>query len=200
MSFWRDSNKHKPHLLGCFDDPPPPPTLPPLWRYACFSYCLCFFHNFSICFSSSFLFVCFTEGDPAGWTQEPTLQGHNYYHNRKTGAKQWERPEEFTGKSADLTRQEIQHILTRVTGDYNRQKLLEANEHVVIQLQARWRGILLRREFNQRMQYLRDQRPHIVKIQANLKRQLQRKKYLDRVNYLKANEKAVITVSDTLLL
>eukprot|EP00117_Sycon_ciliatum_P032454 scpid10084/ scgid25161/ Ras GTPase-activating-like protein IQGAP1; p195 len=133
-------------------------------------------------------------GDQAGWTEETTLQGHSYYHNRQTGQRQWTRPEEFSGKSADLTRQEIQHILTRVTGDYNRQKLLEANEHLIVQLQALWRGILFRRGFNKRMNYLEEQVPHVVKIQSNFKGRQQHKKYAERLAYLKANEPAVITM------
>ena len=62
----------------------------------------------------------------------------------------------------------MQQILTRVTGDYNRQKLLEANEHVIVMLQAYWRGVLFRREFNKRMGYLAEQSPHVVKIQVSI--------------------------------
>ena len=46
--------------------------------------------------------------DSAGWSEHRLRDGYSYFHNRQTGESQWERPEDFTGQSQDLSREEIQ--------------------------------------------------------------------------------------------
>lgn len=53
-----------------------------------------------------------------------------------------------------------------MTAEYNRRQLWMANESLVIQLQARVRGHLVRKKHAQRMEYLRQQEPHVVKLQV----------------------------------
>ena len=53
-----------------------------------------------------------------------------------------------------------------MTAEYNREQLWLTNESLVIMLQARVRGYLVRRAHAQRMEYLRQQEPHIVKLQV----------------------------------
>ena len=43
-----------------------------------------------------------------GWNDYRTKDGHIYYYNGKTGQSQWEKPDDFTGTSHELTRDEIQ--------------------------------------------------------------------------------------------
>ena len=43
-----------------------------------------------------------------GWNNYRTKDGHIYYYNGKTGQSQWEKPDNFTGTSHELTRDEIQ--------------------------------------------------------------------------------------------
>ena len=43
-----------------------------------------------------------------GWKDYRTKDGHIYYYNGKTSQSQWEKPDDFTGTSHDLTRDEIQ--------------------------------------------------------------------------------------------
>jgi len=43
-----------------------------------------------------------------GWSEYRTKDGNTYYYNGKTDQSQWEKPENFTGSSHELTRDEIQ--------------------------------------------------------------------------------------------
>ena len=43
-----------------------------------------------------------------GWTEYRTKDGHTYYYNGKTDQSQWGKPDNFTGTSHELTRDEIQ--------------------------------------------------------------------------------------------
>ena len=45
--------------------------------------------------------------------------------------------------------------VTNVTADYDRWALLKANEPLITQLQAYWKGALVRRAFSSRLDYLR---------------------------------------------
>uniref|UniRef100_A0A4W6GA13 IQ motif containing GTPase activating protein 2 n=1 Tax=Lates calcarifer TaxID=8187 RepID=A0A4W6GA13_LATCA len=58
-----------------------------------------------------------------------------------------------------------QTVVSSVTAEYNREQLWLANESFVTQLQARIRGYLVRKRHAQRMEYLRQQEPHVVKLQ-----------------------------------
>lgn len=53
-----------------------------------------------------------------------------------------------------------------MTAEYNREQLWLANESLVTQLQARIRGFLLRKRQKQRMEYLKQQEPHVTKLQV----------------------------------
>lgn len=57
-------------------------------------------------------------------------------------------------------------MVSSVTAEYNREQLWLANEALVIQLQARVRGHLVRKAHAQRLEYLRQQEPHVVKLQV----------------------------------
>ena len=51
---------------------------------------------------------CHAGVDGAGWSEHRLRDGYSYFYNRQTGESQWERPEDFTGQSQDLSREEIQ--------------------------------------------------------------------------------------------
>jgi hypothetical protein len=124
------------------------------------------------------------DGDQ-GWAEYRTAKGYTYYYNGQSGESQWGKPDGFQGTSHDLTRDEIQTVVTKVTADYDRWALLKSNEPLVIQLQARWRGIMVRKAFHSRMQYLKENVPSVVTIQAHWKGHRQQKAYKERLEYLK---------------
>lgn len=78
----------------------------------------------------------------------------------------------------------MQVVVQRVTADYDRWALLKANEPLVVDLQARWKGVLVRRAFSSRLQFLRDHEAEAVKLQAQWKMCRQRKAYRERLQYL----------------
>uniref|UniRef100_A0A8C3UCP3 IQ motif containing GTPase activating protein 2 n=1 Tax=Catharus ustulatus TaxID=91951 RepID=A0A8C3UCP3_CATUS len=56
-------------------------------------------------------------------------------------------------------------IAGQVTADYNREQLWLANENLIVGLQARARGFLVRRNYRDRKAYLQNQEPSAIKIQ-----------------------------------
>ena len=132
------------------------------------------------------------EDTSGGWAEYRTPRGHIYYFNSATEESHWGRPDNFQGTSHDLTKDEIQSVITKVTADFDRWTLLEANEPLVVQLQARWRGILVRKAFQARLQYLRENEGSAVALQANWRGYRQRKAYKERLAYL--NDQAAIAV------
>uniref|UniRef100_A0A3B4WMY9 IQ motif containing GTPase activating protein 2 n=1 Tax=Seriola lalandi dorsalis TaxID=1841481 RepID=A0A3B4WMY9_SERLL len=137
----------------------------------------------------------FAPGNPDSvWVKHCTKDRYDYYYNLKTGQGTWEEPEEFEHNGGQLSKEEIQTVVSCVTAEYNREQLWLANESLVTQLQARIRGYLVRKKHAQRMEYLRQQEPHVVKLQACWKGHKQRKMYKDRMNLLQKNVSSVVKI------
>ncbi|NXY73841.1 IQGA2 protein, partial [Glareola pratincola] len=86
------------------------------------------------------------------------------------------------------------NIVGQVTADYNREQLWLANENLIVQLQARARGFLVRKNYQERKAYLQNQEPSAIKIQAYWKGFKQRKSYVDRLKVLQGNVAAVVKI------
>uniref|UniRef100_A0A4W6GBL9 IQ motif containing GTPase activating protein 2 n=1 Tax=Lates calcarifer TaxID=8187 RepID=A0A4W6GBL9_LATCA len=128
------------------------------------------------------------------WVKHCIKDRYDYYYNLETGQGTWEEPEGFEHNPGQLSKEEIQTVVSSVTAEYNREQLWLANESFVTQLQARIRGYLVRKRHAQRMEYLRQQEPHVVKLQACWKGYKQRKMYKDRMNLLQKNVAAVVKI------
>uniref|UniRef100_A0A8C7R5Z2 IQ motif containing GTPase activating protein 2 n=1 Tax=Oncorhynchus mykiss TaxID=8022 RepID=A0A8C7R5Z2_ONCMY len=126
------------------------------------------------------------------WVKHQIKGGYDYYYNLENREGTWEEPEDFTHNSTQLRREEIQSVVGSVTAEYNREQLWLANEALVTQLQARVRGYLVRRAHAQRLDFLRQQEPHVVRLQASWKGYKQRKMYRDRMNVLQSNVGTVV--------
>uniref|UniRef100_A0A674E1M9 IQ motif containing GTPase activating protein 2 n=1 Tax=Salmo trutta TaxID=8032 RepID=A0A674E1M9_SALTR len=126
------------------------------------------------------------------WVKHQIKRGYDYYYNLENREGTWEEPEDFTHNSTQLSREEIQSVVGSVTAEYNREQLWLANEALVTQLQARVRGYLVRRAHAQRLDFLRQQEPHVVRLQASWKGYKQRKIYKDRMNVLQSNVGTVV--------
>lgn len=133
-------------------------------------------------------------GDTAFWVQHDMKDGTAYYFHLQTFQGAWERPRDCRLNTAHLTREEIQSAITKVTAAHDRQQLWKANVGLVIRLQARLRGFLVRQKFAARSHFLRTWLPAVVKIQAHWRGHRQRRSYLERLQYLKANVDAVIKI------
>ncbi|XP_029437065.1 LOW QUALITY PROTEIN: ras GTPase-activating-like protein IQGAP3 [Rhinatrema bivittatum] len=132
------------------------------------------------------------------WVRHQLKDGGNYYFHLRTFEGTWDRPQGFAGNSSHLSREEMQAIITRVTGAYDRERQWEASAQLIVQLQARMRGYLARREFAQRSLILRKQLPAVLRIQACWRGYRQRKAYSERLWYLRRNTAAVIKLQSWL--
>ncbi|KAJ8247480.1 hypothetical protein GJAV_G00246910 [Gymnothorax javanicus] len=126
------------------------------------------------------------EGDNGSeWVKHWVKGGHNYYYNLNTGEGTWDEPESFLQNNTQLNKEDIQSVVSGVTSAYNREQLWLANESLITKLQARCRGYLVRRDFEKRMNFLKEQDPAIKCIQAHWRGYKQKKKFKDRKQYLK---------------
>ncbi|XP_008334865.1 ras GTPase-activating-like protein IQGAP2 isoform X2 [Cynoglossus semilaevis] len=126
------------------------------------------------------------------WVKHSVKDRYDFYYNLETGKGCWEEPAGFQHNDGQLSKEEIQAVLTRLTADYNREQLWLANESFVTLLQANVRGYLVRKKHTKRMEYLQQQEPHVVKLQACWKGCKQRRLYRDRINLLQRNVASVV--------
>ncbi|XP_054629890.1 ras GTPase-activating-like protein IQGAP2 [Dunckerocampus dactyliophorus] len=128
------------------------------------------------------------------WVKHCINDRNDYYYNLETRQGGWEEPENFEHNCGHLTKEEIQSVVSCVTAEYNREQLWLASEHLVTQLQARIRGFLCRQRHTQRMEYLRQQEPHVIKLQACWRGYKQRQIYQDRIKLLIKNVASVVKI------
>ncbi|XP_049619468.1 ras GTPase-activating-like protein IQGAP2 [Syngnathus scovelli] len=128
------------------------------------------------------------------WVKHCVNDRYDYYYNLETGHDAWEEPENFEHNSGHLSKEEIQSVVSCVTAEYNREQLWLANDCLVAQLQARMRGFLVRQRHAQRMEYLRQQEPHIIQLQACWRGYKQRKIYRNRINVLHRNVSSIVKI------
>ncbi|XP_034026002.1 ras GTPase-activating-like protein IQGAP2 [Thalassophryne amazonica] len=128
------------------------------------------------------------------WVKHCIKDRYDFFYNLENKKGTWEEPEGFSLNCSHLSKEEIQSVVSCVTAEYNREQLWLANESLVIQLQARIRGYLVRKKQAQRLEYLHQQEPHVVKLQACWKGYKQRKLYKDRMNTFQKNVASVVKI------
>ncbi|NWZ45088.1 IQGA3 protein, partial [Brachypodius atriceps] len=136
---------------------------------------------------------------PAGsmkpsWTRHRLLDGAEYYLNLQTLEGSWQCPCNGSFNTTHLSREEIQSVITRVTVAHDRECLWASNVALVVRLQARLRGFLVRQQFVARRHVMQEQRPAATRIQACWRGYRQRRAYLERLHYLKSNTEAAIKI------
>ncbi|KGL92677.1 Ras GTPase-activating-like IQGAP2, partial [Charadrius vociferus] len=134
------------------------------------------------------------DSNESPWIKLVMKNMYDYYYNVDTEEGTCVTPEGVIPKTSWLTGEEIQNIVGQVTADYNREQLWLANENLIVQLQARARGFLVRKNYRERKAYLQNQEPSAVKIQAFWKGFKQRKSYVDRLKVLQGNVAAVVKI------
>ncbi|XP_031230195.1 ras GTPase-activating-like protein IQGAP3 [Mastomys coucha] len=133
-------------------------------------------------------------GDTAFWVQHDMKDGTAYYFHLQTFQGTWEPPPGCHLNTSHLTWEEIQSVITKVTAAHDRQLLWKANVGLVIKLQARLRGFLVRQKFAESSHVFRTLLPAVIKIQAHWRGYRQRKTYQERLQYFKANLDAIIKI------
>ncbi|NXE24430.1 IQGA2 protein, partial [Ardeotis kori] len=134
------------------------------------------------------------DSNESPWIKLVMKNMYDYYYNVETEEGACVAPEGVLPKTSWLTSEEIQSIVGQVTADYNREQLWLANENLIVQLQARARGFLVRKNFQERKAYLQNQEPSAIKIQAFWKGFKQRKSYVDRLKVLRGNVAAIVKI------
>ncbi|XP_075383094.1 ras GTPase-activating-like protein IQGAP2 isoform X2 [Mycteria americana] len=134
------------------------------------------------------------DSNESPWIKLVMKNIYDYYYNVETEEGTCAAPEGVLPKTSWLTGEEIQSIVGQVTADYNRKQLWLANENLIVQLQARARGFLVRKNYQERKAYLQNQEPSAIKIQAFWKGFKQRKSYVDRLKVLQGNAAAVVKI------
>ncbi|NXQ13584.1 IQGA2 protein, partial [Peucedramus taeniatus] len=136
-----------------------------------------------------------TEGSSESpWIKLVMKAMYDYYYNVETEEGTCIAPKGVVPKTSWLTGEEIQNIAGQVTADYNREQLWLANENLIVGLQARARGFLVRKNYQERKAYLQNQEPSAIKIQAFWKGFKQRKSYVDRLKVLQGNVAAIVKI------
>ncbi|KFQ45948.1 Ras GTPase-activating-like IQGAP2, partial [Nestor notabilis] len=134
------------------------------------------------------------DSNESPWIKLVMKNTYDYYYNVETEEGTCDAPEGVVPKTSWLTGEEIQSIVGQVTADYNREQLWLANENLIVQLQARARGFLVRKHYQERKAYLQNQEPSAIKIQAFWKGYKQRKSYVDRLKVLQGNVAAIVKI------
>ncbi|XP_072038418.1 ras GTPase-activating-like protein IQGAP1 isoform X2 [Amphiura filiformis] len=133
-------------------------------------------------------------GSPTSWVSHQLKNGMLFYFNLDTMESRWLEPEEFESSNSQLSKPEVQAILTRVTADYDRGLLFKANEDKIVLLQSHTRGVLARKAYQERLDFIKRQLPAIIRIQSWFKGRKQRQAYSDRVNYMKEHEEQAVKI------
>ncbi|XP_075267956.1 ras GTPase-activating-like protein IQGAP2 isoform X3 [Opisthocomus hoazin] len=134
------------------------------------------------------------DSNESPWIKVIMKNMYDYYYNVETEEGTCVAPEGVVPKNSWLTGEEIQSIVGQVMADYNRKQLWLANENLIVQLQARARGFLVRKNYRERKAYLQNQEPSAIKIQAFWKGVKQRKRYVDRLKVLQGNVAAIVKI------
>ncbi|XP_061331803.1 ras GTPase-activating-like protein IQGAP2 isoform X1 [Pezoporus flaviventris] len=134
------------------------------------------------------------DSNESPWIKLVMKNMYDYYYNVETEEGTCDAPKGVVPKTSWLSGEEIQSIVGQVTADYNREQLWLANENLIVQLQARAKGFLVRKNYRERKAYLQSQEPSAIKIQAFWKGYKQRKSYVDRLKVLQGNVAAIVKI------
>uniref|UniRef100_A0A8B9JVL2 IQ motif containing GTPase activating protein 3 n=1 Tax=Astyanax mexicanus TaxID=7994 RepID=A0A8B9JVL2_ASTMX len=147
------------------------------------------------------------EGDNRSpWLKTKTPDGSSYYFHLQKLEGTWDRPQGFVQNSIFLNYEEVQvryrrvfcfalfAVCSGVTVAHSREVQWKACEPLVLQLQARARGFLLRQKLSERLHFLNTHLPAIVTIQATVKMWQARRAYLARLRYFRRHVGAIIKI------
>uniref|UniRef100_A0A4W5MJU1 IQ motif containing GTPase activating protein 3 n=1 Tax=Hucho hucho TaxID=62062 RepID=A0A4W5MJU1_9TELE len=108
----------------------------------------------------------------SSWLKTKTEDSPYYFHLHKLEGT-WERPQGFVQSTVFLAHEEIQSVLSSVTAAHSREVHWKASEGLVVQLQARAQGFLLRQKLGARLHFLNTQLPAVITIQVSYLRTIE---------------------------
>ncbi|CAN9514406.1 unnamed protein product [Ophioblennius macclurei] len=116
-----------------------------------------------------------------------------YFHLNKLEGS-WQRPKDFRQNSGFMDQRQIQEVVSNVTARHQRGVLWRSSEALLVVLQARCRGFLVRRRLAIRRRYLLSQTPAVIAIQAYWRMFVQQRAYRDRLAFLRSQTRAVVKI------
>ncbi|XP_056402136.1 ras GTPase-activating-like protein IQGAP3 [Hyla sarda] len=128
------------------------------------------------------------------WVRHKIKERGDYFFHLRSFDGTWEQPPGFSPSTTHLSREEMQAVINKVTGGFKREKQWEASADMLVRLQARMRGYLIRKNFSQRRHLLHVQVPAATLIQAHWRGYRQRQAYLQRLRYLHWNVDAAVKI------
>lgn len=138
------------------------------------------------------------EGDNRSpWMRTKLPDSSSYFFHLQKLEGTWERPQGFVQNSIFLTHEEIQAVCSSVTAAHSRGVQWRNSEPLVLQLQARMRGFLLRQTLSERLHFLNTQLPAVITIQSHWRRLIQQRSYRRRLQHLYQNWRAIVKIQAT---
>ncbi|CAK6979525.1 ras GTPase-activating-like protein IQGAP3 [Scomber scombrus] len=128
------------------------------------------------------------------WVRVRLDDGSFYFFHLNKLEGSWEKPPNFIQNSLFLDQQEIQEVVSGVSGRYGRSVMWKSSEAFVTRLQAVSRGFLIRQKLEARRRYLHRHTPAAVIIQAQWRRFVQQRAYRSRLQFLYMNWRAVVKI------
>lgn len=128
----------------------------------------------------------------SGWMMNRLKDGSKFYFNTNTKEYKWSRPDGVVKDHGQLNKEELQRVVSDVTAAHDRELLFQANENLIVKIQANYRGYQARKAYKERLDFMKRQLPLIIKIQSKWKMVLQKNKYRERLEYMKDNESAAV--------
>ncbi|KAM9309518.1 ras GTPase-activating-like protein IQGAP3 [Pholidichthys leucotaenia] len=136
----------------------------------------------------------YTGDNRSPWVQVRLQDGSSYYFHLSRLEGSWERPNGFIHNSVFVDRDQIQEVVSGVSASYCRGVLWRSREALVVHLQARCRGFLIRRRLAERRRYLMSHTAAVVVLQAHWRRLVQQRAYRRRLQFLYLNWRAVVKI------
>uniref|UniRef100_A0A3Q2U692 IQ motif containing GTPase activating protein 3 n=1 Tax=Fundulus heteroclitus TaxID=8078 RepID=A0A3Q2U692_FUNHE len=132
--------------------------------------------------------------DRSPWVRVQLQDGTFYYFHLNRLEGSWEKPNKFKQHGPYLSHQEIQlqEVVGSVSASYSRGVLWRSSEALIVGLQARCRGFLIRQQLEVRRRFLISQTPAAVVIQSHWRRFVQQRAYRRRLQFLYNNWRSVV--------
>ncbi|KAM4568064.1 ras GTPase-activating-like protein IQGAP3 [Fundulus diaphanus] len=132
--------------------------------------------------------------DRSPWVRVQLQDGTFYYFHLNRLEGSWEKPNKFKQHGPFLSHQEIQEVVSSVSASYSRGVLWRSSEALIVGLQARCRGFLIRQQLEVRQRFLISQTPAAVVIQSHWRRFVQQQTYRRRLQFLYKNWRSVVKI------
>uniref|UniRef100_A0A4W6DI51 IQ motif containing GTPase activating protein 3 n=1 Tax=Lates calcarifer TaxID=8187 RepID=A0A4W6DI51_LATCA len=130
------------------------------------------------------------------WVRVRLSDGSFYFFHLNRLEGTWEKPDGFVHNSVFIDRQEIQVMVSSVSGSFSRGLLWRSSEALIVRLQAACRGFLIRQKLEARRRYLISQTPAIIncvlfllyqQIQSFVRMWSAKRKYRARLRFFRRN-------------